>query len=332
MNYNNSENNRNMIFNKHHPITKEIRRNANIIGLGITSVNLISIAVILAIYFLTRTFFSQSLTGSAYNLLENLSSLIAYAIAFIVPTIFMVLLIRIPSEIAFPMRAPKLSLLIPGIFFCLGMSIVGVSLSEFVRVFLQSAFNLNPIMPDMTAPGDLPSIIIYVVNIVIFPAFLEEMMFRGVIMQSLRRFGDSFALITSAILFAFVHGNLVQGPNAFVMGLVIGYFVIRTGSLWTGVIIHFINNGVAVAMDFVIRSSSPSTITLIGLIMYVIYIGGGILSLIFLLAKNENMFRLNPSSLPMFERQKYIRFFRSIMIIVVIIITIIITAGFLERV
>lgn len=71
------------------------------------------------------------------------------------------------------------------------------------------------------------------------------------IFQSMRRFGDSFALILSAILFAMFHGNLVQAPNAFLMGLVIGYFVLYSGSLWVGVIIHMVNNILSFAMDLI---------------------------------------------------------------------------------
>ena len=80
--------------------------------------------------------------------------------------------------------------------------------------------------------------ILYIINGVVLPAFIEEIVFRGAIMQSLRRFGDGFALLVSSVLFAVVHGNFVQAPYAFLMGLVIGYFVLRTGSLWAGIFIH----------------------------------------------------------------------------------------------
>ena len=61
-------------------------------------------------------------------------------------------------------------------------------------------------------------------------------------MQGLRCFGDGVALLVSAIFFALAHFNAMQAANAFLMGLIIGYFVLRTGSLWTGIILHFIIN------------------------------------------------------------------------------------------
>ena len=57
-------------------------------------------------------------------------------------------------------------------------------------------------------------------------------------------YGDGLAIVVSALLFALAHFSLVNGSNAFVMGLVIGYFVIKTSSLWTGIWIHFWVNAI----------------------------------------------------------------------------------------
>jgi membrane protease YdiL (CAAX protease family) len=63
---------------------------------------------------------------------------------------------------------------------------------------------------------------LYILNLTVLPAVFEELAFRGILMQSLRRFGDGFALICSSLVFAFAHRSLVLMPNAFLMGLVIG--------------------------------------------------------------------------------------------------------------
>ena len=65
---------------------------------------------------------------------------------------------------------------------------------------------------------------------------------RGVVMQPLRKYGDRFAIVVSAVLFAALHGNMVQIPFAFVAGLALGYFAIITNSIWTSVAIHCLNN------------------------------------------------------------------------------------------
>lgn len=69
---------------------------------------------------------------------------------------------------------------------------------------------------------------------------------RGVVMQPLRKYGDWFAILTSAFVFALMHGNLVQAPFAFIAGIGLGYAVIASGSLWTGILIHLLNNSISV--------------------------------------------------------------------------------------
>ncbi|MBR3803115.1 MAG: CPBP family intramembrane metalloprotease [Clostridia bacterium] len=71
---------------------------------------------------------------------------------------------------------------------------------------------------------------------------IEEFAFRGVIMQPLRRYGDSFAIYVTAFIFAMAHGNPVSIVFAFLAGAVIGYAVVYTRSIWVGIIIHALNN------------------------------------------------------------------------------------------
>jgi membrane protease YdiL (CAAX protease family) len=84
--------------------------------------------------------------------------------------------------------------------------------------------------------------LLYILSISVTPALVEEFALRGVVMQPLRKFGDRFAIIISGAIFALLHGNATQALFAFIVGITIGYFVIATGSIWTGVAIHFANN------------------------------------------------------------------------------------------
>ncbi len=95
---------------------------------------------------------------------------------------------------------------------------------------------------DGTAINDIPSLVLGIINIALLPAFIEEFSLRCVIMQPLRRYGDTFAIVMSSLVFALMHGNMIQIPFAFIVGMAIGYLVISTGTVWTGIIIHFLNN------------------------------------------------------------------------------------------
>ncbi len=81
-----------------------------------------------------------------------------------------------------------------------------------------------------------------VLAVAVVPALIEETVIRGIIMQPLRKYGDKYAIIASALLFAVMHGNMVQIPYTVIGGLLLGYLAVVTGSLWPSIILHFINN------------------------------------------------------------------------------------------
>ena len=125
-----------------------------------------------------------------------------------------------------------------GMLICLFANVVTFYCSEFFKV----AFGIVVESPDMQMPTNIVGIIGFILQIAVVPALIEEFAIRGVIMMPLRKYGDLFAIVTSAAIFGIMHGNLVQAPFAFIVGIAIGYFVIVTGSMWTGVLIHFVNN------------------------------------------------------------------------------------------
>ncbi len=68
---------------------------------------------------------------------------------------------------------------------------------------------------------------------------LEEIFYRGVILSLLKGYGAGGAVAVSAILFALAHGSLTVLVSPLVFGLVLGYIVIRSGSIFPAIFIHF---------------------------------------------------------------------------------------------
>ncbi len=82
---------------------------------------------------------------------------------------------------------------------------------------------------------------------------IEEIIFRGQILVSVReRFGAFVAVVISAVLFALAHFSVPQQLiNAFIVGLILGFIYVRTGSLLAVILIHAINNAMAfIGMEF----------------------------------------------------------------------------------
>lgn len=134
-----------------------------------------------------------------------------------------------------------------GFFICLISNYVTDIFVSYVH-----SFGIELTSPEFSMPDDVFSRIIYAVAVSVVPAIVEEFAFRGAVMQPLRKYGDGFAIVASSVVFAILHGNLIQAPFALISGLGMGYAVCITNSIWTGVIIHFLNNFYSVVMSFLV--------------------------------------------------------------------------------
>ena len=122
---------------------------------------------------------------------------------------------------------------------CMASNFAG---SVFTSFFSVLGIDFISGMEDNPLPKDFPGMLMMLISTCILPALVEEFAFRGVLLQPLRKHGDRFAVLATSFIFSFMHGNMVQIPFSFICGIVLGYFCIKTKSIWTSVIIHFLNN------------------------------------------------------------------------------------------
>lgn len=71
----------------------------------------------------------------------------------------------------------------------------------------------------------------------------EEVVFRGAMLTALR--DNRYAILISALFFAAVHMNPAQMPHALLVGLLLGWLYMRTGSIVPGLLVHWVNNTAA---------------------------------------------------------------------------------------
>ncbi len=110
-----------------------------------------------------------------------------------------------------------------------------------VNIF--KSYNFNPTDGiEIYAPESLAGIVLYAIHLAVIPAFCEELLCRGFVYGSMRKFGEHTAAIFSAVVFALFHKNFQQIPFAFVLGLVFAYAISITGSIWIPMLVHFVNN------------------------------------------------------------------------------------------
>ncbi len=87
------------------------------------------------------------------------------------------------------------------------------------------------------------------VALVVFAPFFEEMLCRGVVLGSLRaKYGVVIAWLGSSLFFGVLHIAPQLVVNGCIMGLVLGYICLATGSIWASILLHAVNNAFAYAL------------------------------------------------------------------------------------
>lgn len=82
-----------------------------------------------------------------------------------------------------------------------------------------------------------------VLSICVQPGIVEELAFRGVVLGALLRIlRPHEAIAVSAALFAILHLTPVAFPHLLLMGAVLGWFCLRSGSIYPGMLLHFCHN------------------------------------------------------------------------------------------
>lgn len=111
--------------------------------------------------------------------------------------------------------------------------------------------NLNIPQLPMATSKDEYLVLMFIISI--SAGICEEIFFRGFILSGYERMGKKKAIIFSAILFGFFHFNIYNLLGPIVLGLVFGYLVLETNSIFAGMIGHMVNNGFAVTLGFILN-------------------------------------------------------------------------------
>ncbi|MBQ7466727.1 MAG: CPBP family intramembrane metalloprotease [Clostridia bacterium] len=146
------------------------------------------------------------------------------------------------------------------ILFAVLISFVSIfAFSGLTNVFVISLqkFGYTTSLSNMAIPN-FGVYLLYVIVVCAVPAVCEESLFRGVILQGFRGKGKHFAVLMSALIFMLMHGGPEQTVHQFILGVILGYVFIYSGSIWMTILIHFLNNFISVTMIY-ITSFLPKT-------------------------------------------------------------------------
>ncbi len=83
----------------------------------------------------------------------------------------------------------------------------------------------------------------------VIPALAEEMMFRGALLHAWKPSGTKRALWHTALLFSLIHLEPNNLPALLFLGLVLGSVSLETGSVYPAMVVHGVNNLIAVLLS-----------------------------------------------------------------------------------
>ena len=141
------------------------------------------------------------------------------------------------------------------------LNFIGFSLS----MPMEGITNMNPLIMFLT--------------VAVFPAIVEELLYRGVLYRYLRSHGVQFAAIASSLIFGLIHLNFLQFFFASFMGVVCCYIYEATGKIRYSMLLHLLNNSVLVLFSILpvtievsaIIQIALGVVSLVAVIVYLVY-------------------------------------------------------------
>lgn len=279
---------------------KSLRKSLNGVMAASVIQNLLMIVLtFVVVFFFTLIFLIQGgfkIGGFEYQDILKLFSLsttvgiivniLIYIVCLFLPFSLYLIIRRRPVKELMSFKAPKASGVVYALFITLALSVIGEIITVIILSILNK-FGISPKELNIEMPSGTLNIILFIIMIAILPAFLEEFAYRGVVLGEAKRYSKSFAIVFSAFLFSLMHGTAQQIPFAFLVGLSIGYFVIKYNSIWIGIIIHFVNNGLNIVFQYLSKLFNETDFALIYLAFDVFIVIAGTVALAIYLALND---------------------------------------------
>jgi len=93
--------------------------------------------------------------------------------------------------------------------------------------------------------------------IALLPAIGEELIFRGILLRLFKEWFNNVhvAIIISAFLFSFIHFQFYGFIPRMLLGIVFGYLLYWSGSIFLPILAHFFNNAFAVTANYFMKGT-----------------------------------------------------------------------------
>lgn len=223
----------------------DIRRLCLDVGVALIVSVLLQKIIFIAMVFLLRGFVNAGLeTGSTmFTVLNytfsNISTYVPKLLAFGVLYKKYRPLKRLDTQYENKSYYPLI--LIPAMF---AFAMWGSNITTCINYILQLLFGVGEIqnVMDAIAPSSFSAGVVTLIFTAFVAPIFEEIIYRHLLLRSLKPIGDTPAIIISALVFGLAHGNFDQFAYAFLSGIIFGLVAVRYDTIIPGMVLHLINN------------------------------------------------------------------------------------------
>ncbi len=212
-----------------------------------------------ALFFLTFYLFAASFLAAILSFVAPMfqSSLLAslattQLMLVFLPTVLYLIFVKLPVTKTLRLYPTKpINLLFS---FLLALMCIPITM----LINLLSQFFVQPVINDALIGLPAEPFVYSIITIAVFPALFEEMATRGIFLSHYRHTRIFTASLINGLFFGIIHLNINQFLYAFFLGALFSIVLHITGSIVCPMIMHFVVNGVNVALSYI---SAPSIIS-----------------------------------------------------------------------
>ncbi|NLC68771.1 MAG: CPBP family intramembrane metalloprotease [Clostridiaceae bacterium] len=167
----------------------------------------------------------------------------------LLPTIIVLAISR--YELKKVLRLNKVDLFNLFLVFCIMVfSIPVAGMFNIINIWLVDHIFGRSIIVQPPAATNLEGLLVNTLTVGLVAGVCEEVFFRGAIQRGLEKLGVAVSITLAAFLFSIMHVQFERLLGTFVLGIIIGFLVYRTNSLFSGIFAHFLNNTFGVLVTF----------------------------------------------------------------------------------
>jgi len=197
---------------------------------------LMSLAIIVVLFIYASTLLSPFIN-------PLVSTLMIQLILFGLVPVGIIYYLKASPALSLGLKKPPLTGMLGGILLWLSAFSLIMIYQLVINPYIGDAPTLIELEKQILSLSPLSRFLIFALT----PGVCEEILFRGFALRPLEKhLGPKWAIILTSVIFSIVHLDFLRLVPTFLLGLTFGYVTIKTRSIFPAILLHVMNNSIAI--------------------------------------------------------------------------------------